>query len=328
MIRMLLLASVLPVLFLAIWFFTIRMPGATFSGPLPALTSSQQALVLHLRRHVQRLAGDIGERNEAHYAALSLAATMLDSVFLELGYTVRRQTYSARGRQYVNLEVEIRGATTPDEIVVVGGHYDTAFGAPGADDNASGVAAVVELARAFAGTTPRRTLRFVAFSTEEPPNFPSADMGSRHYADAAAARGERIVAMLSIESIGYYDVEPGSQRYPFPLNLAYPNTGDFIGFVGNLKSRPLLRRAIAAFRAHTPFPTQGAAAPWWVPGVWWSDHWAFWRKGYPAIMITDTAPYRNVFYHTAADTPDKLDYARMARVVTGLTAVVHDLVSR
>lgn len=325
---MLLLASLLPVMFLAIWLLTVRMPGRSYAGPLPPLTGAQRALAERLRRQVRVLAGDIGERNDAHYDGLGRAAAHLDSVFASLGYRVRRQTYSARGRSYENIEVEIRGAVTPDEIVVVGGHYDTAPGAPGADDNASGVAAVVELARSFAGDTPGRTVRFVAFSNEEPPSFPTADMGSRHYADDAAVRGERIVAMLSIESIGYYDPEPGSQRYPFPLNLAYPNTGDFIGFVSNLQSRGLVRRAIRTFRDHVRFPTQGAAAPWWVPGVWWSDHWAFWRHGYPAIMITDTAPYRNVFYHTAGDTPDKLDYVRMARVVDGLTAVVGDLAGR
>ena len=159
----------------------------------------------------------------------------------------------------------------------------------------------------------------------ETPSFPTGDMGSRHYADAAVVRGERIVAMLSVESIGYYADEPGSQRYPFPLNLAYPDRGDFIAFVSNLRSRRLLHRSIGAFRDHARFPTQGAAAPWWVPGVWWSDQWAFWRRGYPAIMITDTAPNRNVFYHTPGDTPDKLDYGRMARVVEGLAAVVRDL---
>lgn len=326
MIRLFLIACLLPVVFLAIWLFTIRMPGAPHAGPLPALTASQHALAERLRQHVQTLAGDIGERSAARYDAVNEAASHLDSVLGSLGYLVHRQEYMARGRPYANLEVELPGASAPGDIVVVGGHYDTAPGAPGADDNASGVAAVVELARAFAGTAPERTLRFVLFSNEEPPSFPSADMGSRHYADAAAARGERIVAMLSIESIGYYDLEPGSQRYPFPLNLAYPNTGDFIGFVGNLRSRHLVRRAIATFRSHSGFPSQGAAAPWWVPGVWWSDHWAFWRKGYPAIMITDTAPYRNVFYHTRDDTPDRLDYARMARVVDGLTAVIADLV--
>ena len=187
------------------------------------------------------------------------------------------------------------------------------------------MAGVLELARSFAGKPASRTIRFVFFGTEEPPSFPTGAMGSRHYADAARARGDRIVAMLSIESIGYYSTEPGSQRYPFPLNLLYPDVGDFIGFVSNLKSGPLVRRAIATFRSAVPFPTQGAAVPSWVPGVWWSDHWSFWRQGYQAIMITDTAPFRNPFYHTSQDTPDKLDYGRMARVVDGLEAVVSDL---
>jgi Zn-dependent M28 family amino/carboxypeptidase len=153
-------------------------------------------------------------------------------------------------------------------------------------------------------------------------------MGSRHYADEARARADRIVAMLSIESIGYYNSEPGSQRYPFPLNLLYPDLGDFIGFVSNLRSGPLVRRAIARFRSAVQFPTEGAAVPSWVPGVWWSDHWSFWRQGYQAIMITDTAPFRNPFYHTPQDTPDKLDYGRIARVVDGLEAVVSDLAGR
>ncbi len=326
-VRMIVLASLLPLLFLVIWLLTVKMPGAPFAGPLPPLTPEQRSLEHRLRAHVTMLAGDIGERSDSTYAALNRAAAYLDTVFGGLGYQARSHAYIARGRTYRNLEVEILGATRPDEIVVVGGHYDTAVGAPGADDNASGVAGVLELARAFAGSTPARTLRFLVFVNEEPPSFPTADMGSRHYADSATARGEQIVAMLSIESIGYYDDAPGSQRYPFPLSFAYPDRGDFIGFVSNLKSRPLVRRAIATFRASAQFPTQGAAAPWWVPGVWWSDHWAFWRHGYPAIMITDTAPYRNVFYHTADDTPDTLDYARMARVVDGLTWVVRDLVA-
>lgn len=324
-VRMIVLASFLPLLFIAIWLFTVKMPGAPFAGPLPPLTPAQRALEHRLRAHVTMLAGDIGERSDATYAAVTRAGAYLETVFGELGYQVRSHPYTARGRAYRNLEVEIQGVVRPDEIVVVGGHYDTAVGAPGADDNASGVAGVLELAREFAGSRPARTLRFLVFANEEPPSFPTADMGSRHYADSAAARGDQIVAMLSIESIGYYDDAPGSQRYPFPLNLAYPNRGDFIGFVSNLKSRPLVRQAIAAFRAHAQFPTQGAAAPWWVPGVWWSDHWAFWRHGYLAIMITDTAPYRNVFYHTADDTPETLDYPRMARVVDGLTWVVREL---
>src|SRR5438445_236820 len=164
---------------------------------------------------------------------------------------------------------------------------------------------------AFSGPLLPRTVRFVFFLNEEPPSFPTADMGSRHYATAARARNDQIVAMLSIESIGYYDTEKGSQRYPFPLNLAYPDACDFIGFVSNLRSRSLLHRAIGAFRAPATLPTQGAAAPAWVPGVWWSAHWSFWRGGYPGFVIPVTAPSRNPSSPTPPAPPAKPDYARL-----------------
>jgi Zn-dependent M28 family amino/carboxypeptidase len=321
---MLILLSVLVALFL-VWFFMIRMPGRAFAGPLPPLTSDQHALRERLRRQVQRLAGDIGERSQAKRAGAVRAAAYLQGELNLMGYTVATQEYDAHGERWRNLEATLRGSVRADEIIVVGGHYDTVEGAPGADDNGSGVAAVLELARSLAGKPVARTIRFVFFGTEEQPSFPTSTMGSRQYADAARARGDRIVAMLSIESIGYYDSNPGSQRYPFPLKLAYPDVGDFIAFVSNLRSGPLVRRAIATFRDAVPFPTQGASLPSWMPGVWWSDHWSFWRQGYRAIMITDTAPFRNPFYHTPQDTPDKLDYDRMARVVDGLEAVVADL---
>ena len=322
---MIVLASILPLLFLAIWLLTVRMPGPAFTGRLAPLTPEQGVLRARLERHVQALAREIGVRSHDRYANVQRAASYIDSTLRSLGYAVVAQEFSAGGRTYHNLEATLAGTTLRHEVVVLGAHYDTAEDAPGADDNASGVAAVLELARAFAGTPQARTVRFVLFPNEEPPWFPTASMGSRHYAAGARARNDQIVAMLSIESIGYYDTEPGTQRYPFPLNLLYPDVGDFIGFVSNLESRGLLRRAIAAFRSHARFPTQGAAAPAWVPGVWWSDHWAFWREGYLAIMISDTAPYRNPFYHTPQDTPDKLDYARTARVVDGLAHVVRAL---
>lgn len=324
-IRMIALISILPVLFLVIWILTVRMPGPAFSGPLPPLTPRQQQLRVELERHVRALANDIGVRSDETYANVQRAAAYIRNQLMRLGYHVVSQEFSARGRTYRNLEATLGGGGRLHEVVVLGAHYDTAEEAPGADDNASGVAAVLELARLFAQQPQQRTVRFVFFPNEEPPSFATGNMGSRHYAKAARARNEQIVAMLSIESIGYYDTEKGSQRYPFPLNLAYPDVGDFIGFVSNLKSRGLLHRAIAAFRTHATLPTQGAAAPSWVPGIWWSDHWSFWREGYPAIMISDTAPYRNPFYHTPDDTADKLDYERTARVVDGLAHVVRAL---
>jgi Zn-dependent M28 family amino/carboxypeptidase len=304
------------------------MPGRAFAGPLPPLSPDQQSLSERLRRHVLQLAGEIGERGVAKHAAALQAAAYVEAELTAIGYTVTAQEYAAQGQRWRNLEAVLRGSTEPDEIIVVGAHYDTAEEAPGADDNGSGVAGVLELARSFAGKPVARTIRFVFFGTEEQPAFPTSAMGSRNYAVAARARGDRIMAMLSIESIGYYDTHSGSQRYPFPLSLVYPDVGDFIGFVSDLRSGPLVRRAIARFRSAVSFPSQGAALPSWMPGVWWSDHWSFWREGYRAIMITDTAPFRNPFYHSAQDTPDKLDYGRMGRVVDGLEAVVADLAGR
>src|SRR5882672_8709042 len=324
--RMIAIASIRPLLLLALWLFIVKMPGPAFAGPLPPLTLNQELIRAGLQRHVRALAHDIGERSDQTYSNVLRASAYIERRLQDLGYTVESQEFAADNRSYRNIEATLPGVPRhAHEVVILGAHYDSAEDAPGADDNASGVAGVLELARVFAQERQARTVRFTFFPNEEPPSFPTADMGSRHYATDARAQNEQITAMLSIESIGYYDTETASQRYPFPLNFAYPNVGDFIGFVSNLKSRALLHRAIAAFRAHATMPTQGAAAPAWVPGVWWSDHWSFWRVGYPAIMITDTAPYRNPFYHTPEDTPDKLDYDRMARVVHGLTHVVRAL---
>jgi Peptidase family M28 len=204
----------------------------------------------------------------------------------------------------------------------VGGHYDSVLGSPGANDNATGTAAVLELARLLAGQQLARTVRFVAFVNEEAPFFQTDAMGSWVYARRSRARGEQVVGMLSIETIGFYSDVVGSQHYPFPFGLFYPRTGNFIGFVGDIASRALVRRSIAAFRQHTPFPSEGVAAPGWMTGIGWSDHWAFWQEGYPGVMVTDTALFRYAPYHTREDTPNRMNYDYMARVVVGLARVV------
>jgi Zn-dependent M28 family amino/carboxypeptidase len=229
------------------------------------------------------------------------------------------------GQTVYNLETEVAGGARRNEIVVVGGHYDTVPGSPGANDNATGTAAVLELARLLAGQRLARTVRFVAFVNEEVPFFQTDTMGSWVYARRSRARGEQIVAMLSIETIGFYSDVVGSQHYPFPFSLFYPRTGNFIGFVGNIASRALVRRSIAAFRQHTSFPSEGVAAPGWMTGIGWSDHWAFWQEGYPGVMVTDTALFRYAPYHTREDTPDRVNYNHMARVVAGLARVVTTL---
>ncbi|HWI40022.1 MAG TPA: M20/M25/M40 family metallo-hydrolase, partial [Verrucomicrobiae bacterium] len=216
-------------------------------------------------------------------------------------------------------------ATEGGGTVVVGAHYDTVPGSPGADDNASGVATVLELARRFRGRGGEHTIRFVFFVNEEPPFFKGELMGSRVYARWLRSRGEKVVGMLSVESVGYFSDARGSQSYPFPNPGLYPGTGNFIGFVSNLGSQPLLMRALRSFRGRGSIPSEGLAAPGLVAGTDWSDHASFWEQGFPALMVTDTAPFRNPHYHTAGDLPERLDFRRMAEVAEGLAAVVEDL---
>ncbi|WP_429573198.1 M28 family peptidase [Paraburkholderia sp. UCT70] len=282
-------------------------------------------LTAALQRHVNILAGDIGERNVLRPAALHAAADYIERQWAIRGCAVTRQKYLVRGVQCANVEAALPSCLEPDEIIVLGTHYDTVPGSPGADDNASGVAALLEtmfLLRAFA---PQYSMRCVAFVNEEAPFFFRRDMGSLRYARAARLRGDRIRLMLSLEMLGYYRDEPGTQAYPPLLRCFYPSSGNFIGFVSNLRSAQRLGWLTNAFQASSDFPLQRAALSWWVPGVALSDHSSFWREGFPAVMVTDTAYLRNPHYHTAHDVPATLDYGRMAAVTLGLAASVASL---
>jgi Zn-dependent M28 family amino/carboxypeptidase len=296
------------------------MPGRNVSTAA-ALSETEITLRAELAADVQTLAGEIGERNLPHYPQLNAAADFIEGSLSRAGLRVRRDTYELQARACHNLEGEIRG--TRPQVILIGAHYDSVFGSPGANDNASGVAALLALARRFAGKHTDQTLRFVAFVNEEPPYFQTEQMGSFVYAKRCKARGDRISAMISLETIGYFSDRPRSQVYPSPgLGLFYPTTGNFIGFVGNFPSRALLRRTIGLFREQAKLPSEGAALPSFVPGVGWSDQWSFWQCGYPAIMVTDTAPFRYPHYHSATDTPDKLDCDRFALVVSGLEKTI------
>jgi len=307
----------------------ISMPGKSFTGPLPALTDEQLALRDQLRAHVQMLSVDIGERNIPHYKELQASADYIERTLQQFGYAqVDSQTYTVNGKDVRNLAVEIRGQVQPEQIVVVGAHYDAVIGCPAANDNGTGVAATLELARRFASFKPNRTLRFVFFVNEEPPYFQTEQMGSLVYARACKARNENIVAMFSLETIGYFVDTPGSQQYPAPLGMFYPNRGNFIAFVGNFTSRAFVREAVRSFRANAQFPSEGGAMPETLPGIGWSDHWSFSQVGYPALMITDTAPFRYPFYHTPQDTIDKIDFDRMTHVVSGVELVIRYFLNR
>jgi hypothetical protein len=301
------------------------MPGKNIATAAQ-LSADEIVLRAELAADVQKLAGEIGERNMQRYPQLNAAADFIEDSFSRAGLRTRRDTYELDGRACHNIEAEIPGLRP--EIIVIGAHYDSVFGAPGANDNGSGVAALLALARRFAGKTTGQTLRFVAFANEEPPYFQTEQMGSLVYARRCKAHGDQISAMISLETIGYFSDAPRSQTYPsVGIRPVYPSTGNFIGFVGNIRSRALLHRAIRLFRQQAKLPSEGGALPAFIPGVGWSDQWAFWQCGYPAFMITDTAPFRYPHYHEATDTPDKLDYDRFALVVSGMEKTIAALAS-
>jgi hypothetical protein len=315
---------ILLVCILSVMFFT-KMPGSSYSRSLQPLAKNEQEVCRNLKEQISVLAEKIGERNIWKYGKLKASAHYIEKVMTELGYEVKKQEYRVEDVHVENLEWELIGIQHPEEIILVGAHYDSVLGSPGANDNASGVAAVLEIARLLKTERLSRTVRFVTFVNEEPPFFQTDKMGSRVYASRSRQRGEKIVAMLSLETIGYYSNEKGSQKYPFPFNFFYPDTGNFIGFVGNASSRPFVREAVEIFRRNTAFPSEGIAVPGWIMGIGWSDHWSFWEEGYPAIMITDTALFRYQYYHSQQDVPDRIDYERMARVVVGISQVVRQL---
>jgi len=271
-----------------------------------------------LCRHVQRLAADIGERNVFHPRALQAAEDYIRACWQQQGYQVTPQDYVAMGVRSANLEITRRGNRHPDEIILLGAHYDSVRGSPGANDNASGVAALLELSRLFSRVEPGCTVRFVAFTNEEPPFFRTGRPGSMLYARQARRRGDAIRLMIALETIGSYSSKPGSQRYPPLFRYFFPDRGDFIAFVSNFHSRKPMRRLAEAFRTSTDFPLQYVATSALVPGVAWSDHLSFWRKRYRAMMITDTAFYRYPYYHSAQDTPEKLNYAGFSCMLNGL----------
>jgi Zn-dependent M28 family amino/carboxypeptidase len=280
------------------------------------------ALVERLRTHVDRLAGLIGPRPLAMPQAFHSAATYVERQLGDAGYEVTRQTYSVGGEEVANLMAELPGGQRRDEIVVLGAHYDTVPGTPGADDNASAVAVLIEVARLMRRLAPQRTVRFVSFACEEPPYCYTSDMGSRVYARECRVRGEKIVGMLCLEMVGYYSTEPRSQKVPATIprvfHPLFPRRGDFLAAVANLRSWRLLRKFRRGFKRAVKFPLFSIALPEVIQEIRRSDNSSFWDQGYKALMLTDTSFLRNANYHMASDTPETLDYARMAEVTVGV----------
>jgi hypothetical protein len=305
--------------------YTLGVPGRSHTGPLPPLTDDERDLAARLQRHVVAVASV--PHNLKHYAALEAAARHIERTLEGYGYPITRQTFSVQGQEVRNIEVQRESRSGAGPTLVLGAHYDSYHDAPGANDNGTGVAAVLELARLMKDWQPEQTrLRLVLFVNEEPPYYRTSDMGSWRYAKLMSERGEKVQGMISLETLGAFSDAPGSQKYPQPFALLMPSTANFIAFVGLPGSHAFLHAVMGSFRKHTAFPSIGGLAPdSLVPGVGWSDHWAFREFGFPAIMITDTALFRYAHYHQRTDTPDKVDYGRLARVTKGMERVVREL---
>ncbi|GMU80171.1 MAG: hypothetical protein AMXMBFR47_00420 [Planctomycetota bacterium] len=284
-------------------------------------------LARRLHQHVDRLAGLIGPRHFGKPDSIAAAITLIEREFAGMGDSVRREEYTLdTGQTATNLIVERRGTTRPDEVVVLGAHYDTVPETPGADDNASAVAVLLETARLLAGRGTRRTVRFVAFACEEPPHFYTQEMGSHVHAKGCRERGEKLVGMLCLEMVGYYSDAPGSQIAPMELPrwLAWwlPRRGNFLAAVGNLRSWRLCWAFRRGFKRASRLPLFSIVLPEWVYSIRLSDNSSFWDLGYPALMITDTSFLRNRNYHRATDLPGTLDYDRMAAATEGVAGAI------
>lgn len=310
------------------------MPSSGTADTSKSLTNNHSMIADQIKKDVAFLADSIGQRNMHTPGTMDASVDFIRQRFESLGFLPETQTYTLRrgvyaGRSASNIIAEIPGSAQNGEIIVIGAHYDSVPHSPGANDNASGVAVLLSLAGDLADSKPSRTLRFVAFANEEPPFFHTSDMGSYANAQRSRDQNENIAAMIALDGLGYFDDEPNSQHYPLPgLGFAYPGRAEFIGLVTRLRDLSLLREISAGFNEKNLIPSESAALPGFLPGVNWSDHWAFWQHGYPAILITDTLLFRDPYYHTPDDTPERLNYENMARISSALAHAVMELDSK
>ncbi len=303
----------------------IRMPGRRFQGSLGVLDPLESEIARRSKELVTVMAEGIGERSIRTVENLNACADFIEATFEDLGYSVVSQHFEYRKIPMRNVIAELPGTESGGKVLVLGAHYDTVIGCPGADDNATGVAALLELARLLKGKRFKHTIRFVAFANEESNGDGPELMGSYHYARSCHEAGDDLVGMISLEMLGSYSDEEGSQKYPFPFNLFYPSKGNFIGFVGNIDSGDFVRSVVGTFRAAVDFPAEGVAAPDRFQDINRSDHWGFWQFGYPALMATDTSNFRYEHLHTAEDTTEQVDFERMSRVIHGMLQVTEKL---
>lgn len=291
------------------------------------VTETDTVLMDRLRSHVYTLSHEIGDRTVRRYDNLQQSQRYIVGQLQSYGYDTRLQPYFVAEKEVNNIIAAVKGSIQSEKIVIVGAHYDT-YHNPGADDNASGISMLLELARGFSGKQPAYTIEFVGFVNEEPPYFKTSRMGSRVYTASLKEHNRNIHAAIILESIGYFTNAVDSQWYPPFFGPFYPNQGNFLAFVGNHQSRWLVNKAASSFISETSFPVQSIATFPLVKGVDFSDNWSFWQEEYPAVMVSDTALYRNPNYHQQSDTYETLDYTSMTEIYEGLQEVLQELANQ
>jgi hypothetical protein len=308
--------------------FGVCLIGILLTGPIvirlnPAIEIDVDVSPARLRANVETLSTDFSPRDSLHPEKLEQAADWIGERFRAAGLEVEDQPYEAPGGTFRNVIARRTGFDDTRGVIIIGAHYDAFGGFPGADDNASGVAALLELADTLPHGATRATHYFVAFGTEEPPYFRTDGMGSYVFAQSLKERDVDVAVMISLDMVGYFSDASDSQGFPFgPLAFLYPDTGNFVAIVGDTRSGRSIERVKRAMASTQAIDVHSFRAPTWVQGIDWSDHLSFRRLGYPAVLVTDTSFMRNPHYHKAGDSPSTLDYQRMSQVVVALHGVL------
>ncbi len=312
---------------LAHWYL-IRCEGSWYGEALEVKKASDLGRIREVLEsdlsYIQAL-GPRNSVNDRNYAQLRKCEEWIKSRWESQGYKVKKHTFSIEGRKYSNLEIEMVGRLAPSEIIIVSAQYDTLPDSPGANNDGSGMAILFGLSNSLRDHLPDRTIRLIEFVNEEDPFFGTEKMGSFQYAERSFEQGEDIRTMLSLDSLGIYKDEPGSQKLPFPFSLFYPRRGNFLAFIGNRRSRTSMIELSRGFKRGSSFPIEVGVVPEWVKAADWSDHGSFWKFGYPGIMVTDTGGFRSPYHTTREDTLEKLDFKAMSRIVLGLHCAIIDL---
>ncbi len=282
----------------------------------------------NLKRHIKIIANDIGERHVHKHLALHKAANYISQQWTMMGYEVKRQPFTTNGVICENLEITRQGTDKPGDIVLVCAHYDSAKDCPGANGNASGIAAMLEIARFFSHTQPRCSIRFVALANEAPPFYGTEKSGSWTYAHRASHNNDKIVSAIILDSLGYYNNASNSQLYPALMGALYPSRGNFLAMASNLGSMASMAKFAKYFKKHSRFRVETMVGQNFIPWVKWSDSSPFWLNGYHAFMISDTAQYRYPFYNSGRDTAEKVDYQCLTFITDGLSRAFEEYTNK